>query len=677
MRSFLSNLSISRKLTLLSFLFLGPIALLGWLLIEQSNKDINFAEKERAGNLYLQQSVWPILDGLVATSATSGAGLTESYAKGAEKFPALRAQWDEAMESGPMADDLAKVMTSLQGAQPQMESILAGIAAARVLGLRIAEKSNLTLDPDIDSYYAQDLLTVKLPDLVDRAGAIVRLAQDYVGRPQLSTKEKADFLILAGLLSAAVDGMKGDVNSAIGGNPDGLLKDEILPAMTALAESMDSMQKTVGELGAHFAEANPKSADIKPLEKELIQAMDKTRALYQVSAASLDRLLRVRITGFKNKLHTSLAITFVIVLLAWGFSRVMARSIVRNVGQLSHGIDDLAQGHDTHIPFLDRTDELSHLARSLENFRSKTIERTQREAQARQAEARAAELRAIKNLSSELETAIGEVVHHLGESAHVIKENTGIVIGRAQHALQQAGTVGQGTTSAAQNMETVASAAVELQAAIGEISGNVHTAKDVAEQALETAQNTRMGVTHLAEMAHEIGAVVTLINNIANQTNLLALNATIEAARAGEAGKGFAVVAGEVKSLATQTSQATEGITRQVGAIQEASKETSQAITHIVETVARISHIATAIAAAIEEQSAATGEISRSIQSASDSTQGMAQSVDQLGQIAHDTVDASNAMHGSTEQLSHQTDVLKDSLDRFIKRLQGMALQTS
>lgn len=55
----------------------------------------------------------------------------------------------------------------------------------------------------------------------------------------------------------------------------------------------------------------------------------------------------------------------------------------------------------------------------------------------------------------------------------------------------------------------------------------------------------------------------------------------------------------------------------------------------------------------------------------------MAQSVDQLGQIAHDTVDASNAMHGSTEQLSHQTDVLKDSLDRFIKRLQGMALQTS
>ena len=41
----------------------------------------------------------------------------------------------------------------------------------------------------------------------------------------------------------------------------------------------------------------------------------------------------------------------------------------------------------------------------------------------------------------------------------------------------------------------------------------------------------------LSEASRQVGAVVALIETIANQTNLLALNATIEAARAGEARK--------------------------------------------------------------------------------------------------------------------------------------------
>ncbi|WP_369292641.1 methyl-accepting chemotaxis protein [Bradyrhizobium yuanmingense] len=68
----------------------------------------------------------------------------------------------------------------------------------------------------------------------------------------------------------------------------------------------------------------------------------------------------------------------------------------------------------------------------------------------------------------------------------------------------------------------------------------------------------------LAAAAERIGSVVQLIAAIAQQTNLLALNATIEAGRVGEAGKGFAIVAQEVKSLASQTAQATVEISGQI-----------------------------------------------------------------------------------------------------------------
>jgi len=80
------------------------------------------------------------------------------------------------------------------------------------------------------------------------------------------------------------------------------------------------------------------------------------------------------------------------------------------------------------------------------------------------------------------------------------------------------------------------------------------------ESTRETLEKTHADIKSLTEQIGRVAGVAEQINAIARQTNLLALNATIEAARAGDAGKGFAVVAGEVKTLASQTSDATEEI---------------------------------------------------------------------------------------------------------------------
>ena len=75
-------------------------------------------------------------------------------------------------------------------------------------------------------------------------------------------------------------------------------------------------------------------------------------------------------------------------------------------------------------------------------------------------------------------------------------------------------------------------------------------------------------INDLFESSEKIGAIVSLITDIANQTKLLALNASIEAARAGDAGRGFAVVADEVGKLSERTQTAVSEISERIVGIQ-------------------------------------------------------------------------------------------------------------
>ena len=78
----------------------------------------------------------------------------------------------------------------------------------------------------------------------------------------------------------------------------------------------------------------------------------------------------------------------------------------------------------------------------------------------------------------------------------------------------------------------------------------------------ELSEKIVNNVSSVDEMINVYDSMAKGIDKIASNIHMISLNASIEAARAGEHGKSFAVVAEAIRSLATETQEATAKITK-------------------------------------------------------------------------------------------------------------------
>src|ERR1700676_3298781 len=139
------DLTIGAKLAIAYGLFLAPIAFLAYQMVSDKEANIEFAQKEISGVHYIAE-VRGVQDAVVR--GVDMAGLTEKI---------------RANEETRGADlKTAEATNALLKALADTDRGAAAQAAADLIG-KAADGSNLTLDPDLDSYYTQDALTVKVP----------------------------------------------------------------------------------------------------------------------------------------------------------------------------------------------------------------------------------------------------------------------------------------------------------------------------------------------------------------------------------------------------------------------------------------------------------------------------------------------------------------------------------
>ena len=361
----------------------------------------------------------------------------------------------------------------------------------------------------------------------------------------------------------------------------------------------------------------------------------------------------------------ALGVVGVVAVLGW----LLTRRITRPLRRLEQRMQALATGElETEVPDSARRDEVGRMAQAVRVFRENAlrVRALEQERAGLEAESETKRRADLARLMREFEDGVGAVARHVGETAVNIRDGAQSLTTTAAETMREGSAVGQAGDRAAMDVQTVASAAEELSASIGEIARQVSQSATIAQQAVGEMGRTDSSVRELAESAHRIGEIVALINGIATQTNLLALNATIEAARAGEAGKGFAVVASEVKALANQTARATEDIRVQIEGMQTATSEAVSAVRGITGTIGKISEIAGAIAAAVQQQGAATQEIANNVQHVSAGTREISESIGRVSTMAGRTGGEAERLLSAADTLSGQAGLLRTQVDGLL-----------
>jgi methyl-accepting chemotaxis protein len=603
------KLGFKAKAAIVTLCFVLPLAILAWELFNKTANDLSFSGKERQGVAFTREvmSLQPLLMQLrtLSVQRLATADTQEAVRTKLQHIERVQSDSRDELQTAAALQALRARVADLPSASA-FDTYTAAVQAAIDLVSQATDGSNLTLDPDLDTYYLMDGALMRAPQLLEELARLAVLAT----APAAATGVEDLKLVQAmARTDARVEVLQGQLLAAL-----------------AKVETLHPGVRTA--LGA---------ADLEQAVQGLRQgavARSDAQLTLQTAARVNEQLLKLQ-AGMLGQLDA---------LLAERIDGMQARTIQREVAVV---IGLVLAGYLFHCFYLVMDGGLKETQRHLRAM-------TDGDLTTRPQPWGCDEAAQLMVSLHEMQTALRAIVHDVRTTSDELV-NTSAGIAQGAHDLsarteQTAAFVTQTATSMSRLAHTVEAAASSAQQANDVASGNVV----VAEQSGVLMAQVVKTMTELSASSGRIGDIIGTIEGIAFQTNILALNAAVEAARAGEQGRGFAVVAGEVRALAQRSSTAAREIRTLIqGSIAKTSTsaDTVQKAGTAIEEMAQGTQL---MGSFISEISSAATEQAQGVAQVSQAAQKLDQATRANAALVRDTAAAAQALDSQAHTLAQR-----------------------
>ncbi|MBK7449825.1 MAG: hypothetical protein IPJ47_10485 [Anaerolineales bacterium] len=190
-----SRLNFSQKFAILAVFFALPvIVFIPVSLIEQYDHVNEYGIKEKAGTVYLR-ALWEVNISVQNYSSIYNQGSSEESLEEARKKVDASLKNLVAVEEATESFELsfsANELTQIWGVVETQESIALFLEKLSDAILEVGNKSNLVLDPDLDTYYLMDAVLLKLPDSQNDVFRIGSILVNVPKNNSLSSEEQRE-----------------------------------------------------------------------------------------------------------------------------------------------------------------------------------------------------------------------------------------------------------------------------------------------------------------------------------------------------------------------------------------------------------------------------------------------------------------------------------------------------
>jgi methyl-accepting chemotaxis protein len=345
------RLSVGTRLSIVAALFILSSVVSAALLAKYGLTNIDFSRKERLGTEY-NLRVWQALQ--------RGAAAIDGHDS-----------YDGAFASASAYDAFAKA----QGWNDR-------VSAAATLIVAVADGSNLTLDPDLDSYYAMDASTVKLPNLLKMSLAL----SDALASDQTDPDRRIKIAMALDRFETAAAASLSSLDTSMKSNAPGLTQAALGKPRAALAVAAEAMAK------AAHSELNGVPNDFAAASTAFPAVLSTA---WLATNDELARIIDVRVGGLVDGLIVSVLIVAVLILISLAFTLAIKVGLSRRFRGLDETMVRLNRGDKSVvIPFLEDANETGRIAETLAHMKRDNIEREEAAKQRHLDRAAAAEARA-------------------------------------------------------------------------------------------------------------------------------------------------------------------------------------------------------------------------------------------------------------------------------------------